>query len=132
MGQIADALRANLRELAQSDARSLRALDEELRAATTTSPSKPAAALPDGLERLTTTQLRARCKAAGLSRYSRLTKPELLALLRNGMGAGGTTQHSRRASPSVEDRLARVETLLLLVAEQVGVPREKVNQLLGS
>ena len=33
MGKIADALRSNLQELAQSDARSLRAIDQELKAA---------------------------------------------------------------------------------------------------
>ena len=34
MGRIADSLRANLREIAQSDARSLREMDAELKAAT--------------------------------------------------------------------------------------------------
>ena len=35
MGKIAEALRANLKAVAASDARSLRELDQELRAATT-------------------------------------------------------------------------------------------------
>ena len=34
MGRIADSLRANLREVAKSDARSLKEMDEELRTAT--------------------------------------------------------------------------------------------------
>jgi len=34
MGRIADSLRANLREVAKSDARSLKEMDEELRSAT--------------------------------------------------------------------------------------------------
>ena len=86
MGKIAEALRANLRSLAESDARSLRELDQELRNATA-----PATAVPQltGRERMaallgkgsfqqqTVATLKRLCRENGISGYSKLRKAEL-------------------------------------------------------
>ncbi|MEB3199425.1 MAG: hypothetical protein VKK62_02705 [Synechococcaceae cyanobacterium] len=130
MGEIADALRSNLRQLAQADARLLRELDAVLP--------------PDGLDALTVPELRQRCKEGGLKGYSGLKKPELLARLRAASGAppGGTvaaaatgaprpgpgsaiasapTAGSRPGQDSLEARLDRLEALLRRIAEHLGV-----------
>ena len=86
MGKIAEALRANLKAVAASDARSLRELDQELRNAT-----EPATAAPQltGRERMaallghgsfqqqTVTTLKRLCKEHGISGFSKLRKAEL-------------------------------------------------------
>ena len=86
MGKIAEALRANLKAVAASDARSLRELDQELRNAT-----EPATAAPQltGRERMaallghgsfqqqTVTTLKRLCRENGVSGYSKLRKAEL-------------------------------------------------------
>jgi hypothetical protein len=122
MGRIADALRANLRELAQADARLLRDLDAELPVA---SPAPPAA-LPDGLEQFSLTKLKQLCKQRGLRGYSSLRKPELLARLRSGdpqtsptLNRSGSQSGSSLAA--IEDRLDRMEALLLQIARHLGV-----------
>lgn len=130
MGRIADALRSNLRELARSDARSLRGLDAELRAAAAGGAAEPVAALAENLEQLTVQQLKARCRAAGLSRYSQLKKTELVALLGGGTVHSDAVSSSGAATISLEERLQRLEALLRLVAEQVGVPSEQIVALL--
>lgn len=58
MGKIAEALRANLRELAQADARMLRELDGALPLMAQTE-SRVAGELADGLERLGVKELKA-------------------------------------------------------------------------
>ena len=89
MGKIADALRSNLQELAQSDARSLRAIDQELKAAR--EPQPPAelnasidakALLGNGsFEKQSVNALKKLCKANGIKGYSKLKRPELSELL---------------------------------------------------
>ena len=89
MGKIADALRSNLQELAQSDARSLRAIDQELKAVREPQPPAELKAWIDAtallgsgsFEKQTATALRKLCKANGIKGYSKLKKPELSKLL---------------------------------------------------
>lgn len=86
MGEITDALRANLRELAQSDARLLRELDTLIPGGPASGESlptaRPAAQLDDGLERLSLQDLKDLCKQKRLKGFSKLRKNELIALLR--------------------------------------------------
>lgn len=86
MGQIAEALRANLKAVAASDARSLRELDQELRNATapaTTAPQltgreRMAALLGQGsFQQQTVATLKRLCKEHGITGYSKLRKAEL-------------------------------------------------------
>jgi hypothetical protein len=88
------------------------------------------AALPENLGKLTVQELKARCRAAGLSGYSRMKKAELVDLLRGGPTGPATAPSPRAAASSVEERLQRLEALLRLVAEQVGVPTEQIVALL--
>lgn len=132
MGQIADALRANLRELAQSDARSLRALEAELGAGQTRrAPATPTAALGDGLERLTVKALKARCRVQRLTGLSKASKAELIKALREAASTasplGKACEDPATPAPAtelarLEARIERLEALLLLIAGQVGVP----------
>ena len=86
MGKIAEALRANLQAIAQSDARSLRELDQELRNATAPATATPqltgrermAALLGRGsFQQQTVPTLKRLCKENGISGYSKLRKAEL-------------------------------------------------------
>ena len=91
MGQIADALRSNLQNLAQSDARSLRDLDQELRALRTTkASSQPTlgqrpdvqALLSGGtFQQHTVATLKRLCKTNGIKGFSKWRKAELVARL---------------------------------------------------
>jgi len=91
MGQIAEALRSNLRALAESDARSLRGLDQELKAVRDAHPprqqmllQKPevTALLGNGTFRQqTVATLRRLCKENGIKGVSKLRKAELAARL---------------------------------------------------
>ena len=93
MGKIAEALRGNLRSLAESDARSLRELDQELSALhTTQSTSQPAlpkrpdvkALLGGGtFQQQTVATLKRLCKENGIKGVSKLRKAELAARLRS-------------------------------------------------
>lgn len=132
MGRIADALRANLRELAQSDARSLRAIDAELRAASSGAPKEPLEDLPDDLDKHTVRELKARCRGAGLHGYSGLNKADLINLLRHGASGAVAAKAPRSATISVEARLQRIESLLCVVAEQVGVAKDQITDLIGT
>lgn len=122
MGKIAEALRSNLRELAQADARLLRELDEVL-------PS-------DGLDGLSIKQLKEHCRQRGLKGYSSLRKEELITRLRAAEGSGvlsaarfvapGRPATAPAAKPgsdlaSLEARLDRMEALLLRIAAHLGV-----------
>ena len=125
MGRIAEALRANLRELAQADARLLRELDGALPAASNPQPAA-AGTLADGLDAMSVPDLRALCKQQGLKCYSSLPKPALIARLRGGEPApAATTTAKAVAIPSgqaaIEARLDRMEALLQRIAERVGV-----------
>ena len=86
MGKIAEALRANLQAIAQSDARSLRELDQELRNATEpataapqlTAPERMAALLGKGsFQQQTVATLKRLCKEHAIKGYSKLRKAEL-------------------------------------------------------
>ena len=91
MGKIAEALRSNLRSLAESDARNLRDLDQELRALRDTHPSeqqvlpqRPAvkALLGGGtFQQQTVAELKRICKENGIKGVSKLRKAELAARL---------------------------------------------------
>jgi hypothetical protein len=105
MGRIAEALRSNLRELAQADARLLRELDVALPA--------------DGLEELTIKQLKERCSQQGLKGTSGLRKADLISRLRAGPSAPAATRGSDPAG--LEARLDRMESLLLRIAAHLGV-----------
>lgn len=105
MGRIAEALRSNLRELAQADARLLRELD---------------GALPtDGLEGLTIKQLKEHCRQRGLKGTSALRKADLISLLRASPSAPAALRGSQPAG--LEARLDRMEKLLLRIASHLGV-----------
>jgi hypothetical protein len=124
MGELADALRSNLRQLAQADARLLRELDDALPA--------------DGLDGLTLKQLKDRCKQLGLKGTSNLKKAELIQRLRAaGSAVGGRPARSlplakmapaTTPSPTtsselaaVQARLDRLEALLVRIAGHLGV-----------
>ena len=86
MGKIAEALRANLQAIAQSDARGLRELNQELRAATAPAASTPqltgrermAALLGKGsFQQQTVATLKRLCRENGIKGYSKLRKGEL-------------------------------------------------------
>ena len=124
MGELADALRSNLRTLAQADARLLRELDQALPA--------------DELDGLNLKQLKERCKQLGLKGTSNLKKAELIQRLR----AAGSTVEGEAARPlplakmvpastastaasnelaAVQARLDRLEALLVRIADHLGV-----------
>jgi hypothetical protein len=158
MGEIADALRASLRELAQADARLYRGLQQEL--ADPTPATKPPTALLDGdapasrdeLERLSVAVLWTFCKGKGIKGLSNGPKPKQIdALLSHPDGPplrcelplkaikgskGGATRGRTTAKAgasdlqALEQRLDRLEQLVLLIAQQVGVPHEAIERLL--
>ncbi len=105
MGRIAEALRSNLRELAQADARLLRELDGALPA--------------DGLEELTIKQLKEHCRQRGIKGTSGLRKADLIRRLRAGTSAPAALRESKPMG--LEARLDRMEALLLRIAAHLGV-----------
>jgi len=121
MGEITEALRANLRELALSDARLMR--DAEALA------SSAAPALDDGLERMGLKELRALGKQRGFKALTRCKKDELIAMLRGGGPAAAappalkaTATAPAPASPgflALEERLERMEALLQRIAARL-------------
>ena len=125
MGKIAEALRANLRELAQADARMLRELDGALPLMAQTEP-RLAGELADGLDRLGVKELKALCKERGFKGYTGLTKAALIQRLRGGEAQLAAKAPAKaEAMPSglaaIEARLDRMEALLQRIAERVGV-----------
>lgn len=138
MGKIADALRANLRELAQSDARSIRALEAELGAARPRrAPARQTGVLGDGLERLTVKALKERCREQGITARSNATKAGLIKTLREAApmaslpakaGEGAATPAPVTELARLEARIERLEGLLLLIASQVGVPEAALQR----
>jgi hypothetical protein len=158
MGQLTDTLRATLRDLAQSDARLYRGLQQEL--GETSPPSNAPAALLDGdppasreeLERLSVATLWSLCKGRGIKGLSSGPKPKQIdALLshpdgpplrsalpvkatkgnKGGATGGRVTAKAGGAElEALEQRLDRLEQLVLLIAQQVGVPHEAIERLL--
>lgn len=132
MGQITEALRRHLRDIAHSDARSLRAIGEAI-------PSEPCVDQPRAetqdesdrpstvdLHRLSKAELYSMCKQAGLRGLSKARKDELIEALLN-------TGSSPCTSPlSVTARLERLEKILLLIAQEVGIPQEQLQQIFNS
>ena len=122
MGKIAEALRANLRSLAESDARSLRELDQELRNATAPAASAPqltgrermAALLGHGsFQQQTVTTLKRLCRENGISGYSKLRKAELAKELE---------RHGVVPPPRPLENLKKTELIALVkqLLEQLG------------
>jgi len=90
MGRLAEALRENLREIAQSDARSLRAIDAELKAARG-AVGEPVLNQAEEIKHLlgsgtfmqqTKASLQALCKKNGITGFWKLNKAGLSAVLK--------------------------------------------------
>tara|TARA_B100000959_G_scaffold153238_1_gene160724 strand:- start:22 stop:387 length:366 start_codon:yes stop_codon:yes gene_type:complete len=89
MGQIADALRSNLREIAQSDARSLRQIDEALKDARDAvgihaiTPTRDVKALlgKGSFQQQTVATLKGLCRQHNITGYSKLKKADIAKLL---------------------------------------------------
>ncbi len=125
MGKIAEALRANLRELAQADARMLRELDGALPLMVQTEPWV-AGELGEGLDRLGVKELKALCKGRGFKGYTGLNKAALIQRLRGGVAPMAAKAPAKSVViPSglaaIEARLDRMEAMLQRIAERVGV-----------
>jgi hypothetical protein len=159
MGQLTDTLRATLRDLAQSDARLYRGLQEELGDPRPSS-NQPAVLLAgdapasrEELERLSVAVLWSLCKARGIKGLSKgPAAKQIDALLSHPDGppprsalpskatkgskrsAGGSKLTAKPAADelqALEQRLDRLEQLVLLIAQQVGVPPEAIGQLVA-
>ena len=118
MGEITEALRANLRELALSDARLMREVEAGSASA--------AVALDDGLDRMGLKELRALGKERGFKGLTRHKKDELIALLRGGVPApaaapGSALKASAPSLTALEERLERMEGLLQRIATRLEV-----------
>lgn len=121
MGEITEALRANLRELALSDARLMREAEAFA--------SSAAPALDDGLERMGLKELRALGKQRGFKALTRCKKDELIAMLRGGEPAPTAPPALKATAPvpaspglsALEDRLERMEALLQRIAARLDV-----------
>lgn len=119
MGEITEALRANLRELALSDARLMR----EAGALASSAPP----ALDDGLERMGLKELRALGKQRGFKALTRCKKDELIAMLRGADPAAAARPAITATVPgpespglsALEERLERMERLLLRIAARL-------------
>ena len=158
MGQLTDTLRATLRDLAQSDARLYRGLQEEL-GETRPASDQPAVLLAgdarasrEELERLSIKVLWELCKQRGITGLSKGPVPKQVdALLshpdgpplrsalpskatkgsKSPAGAGKTAPKTGTAElQALEQRLDRLEQLVLLIAQQVGVAPEAITRLL--
>ena len=158
MGQLTDTLRATLRDLAQSDARLYRGLQEEL--GDTRPATSPVAELIEGdapasreeLERLSIKVLWELCKQRGITGLSKGPVPKQVAALLShpdgpplrstlpikatkgskggAPGGKGTAKAGPTELQALEQRLDRMEQLVLLIAQQVGVPPEAITRLL--
>lgn len=121
MGQLADALRYHLHHLAQSDARSLRAINQELQVAVSPEGHGPSALAsskqqlallgPGSFQRQTVQSLWQICKANGIKGVSKLKKAELCKTLeREGIQAPPPPLESF----SKKELIAMLKTLLQL------------------
>ena len=159
MGEIADTMRSALRELAQADARLYRGLAEELGDGATAVEEPRALIQPEGgvpatsaqLMVLTGDVLQALCAQRGIKVAKRVRKDVMVDLLladpngppplsllpppkpkphSGGKGTGATGGKAGTAElQALEQRLVRLEQLVLLIAQQVGVPSAAIAQL---
>jgi hypothetical protein len=158
MGEIADTLRSTLRQLAQADARLYRGLAEELGDGGTTvkepraliQPEGGAPATEDQLLALKNDALQELCAQRGIKVAKRPRKDVMVGLLladpngppplsllpppktkasSGGKGPGGTGKAGNAELQALEQRLVRLEQLVLLIAQQVGVSPEAITQL---
>jgi hypothetical protein len=156
MGEIADTMRSALRELAQADARLYRGMAEELADGATAVEEPRALIQPEGGAPATEAQLLALkndalqelCAQRGIKVAKRPRKDLMVGLLladpngpppltllpppktktssdRKGTGKAGTAELQ-----ALEQRLVRLEQLVLLIAQQVGVAPEAIERLL--
>ena len=119
MGQIADALRANLKAVAESDARALRELDHELKAVSVPHGDSVAAlpGRPDfksllgrgSFKQQTVAALKKLCKQHGIKGYSKLKKPELCIALE---GKGVQAPHPPLESFSKKELVAMLKQVM--------------------
>ena len=120
MGQIAEALRANLKAVAESDARALRDLDRELKTASIQAAGSAPAALPGqasikallgrgSFSSQTVSTLKRLCKEHGIKGVSRLRKAELAARLE---AVGATPPPRPLESFSKKELVSMLKTLL--------------------
>jgi hypothetical protein len=159
MGEIADTMRSALRELAQADARLYRGLAEELGDGATAVEEPRALIQPEGGVPATEAQLLALkndalqelCAQRGIKVPNRPRKDLMVGLLLadpNGppplsllpppktktpsgvKGTGATGKAGPAELQSLEQRLVRLEQLVLLIAQQVGVPQDAITRLL--
>ena len=117
MGKIAEALRANLQAVAQSDARALRELDQELKAATAAIGAPAPAALngrkdvkallgQGSFEQQTVKTLKQLCKEHKIRGFSKLKKPELCKTL---------TEQGITPPPRPLERFSKKELIALVL-----------------
>ena len=159
MGEIADTMRSALRELAQADARLYRGLAEELGDGATAVEETRALIQPEGGVPATEAQLLALkgdvlqelCAQRGIKVAKRARKDVMVGLLladpngppplsllpppktktpSGGKGTGGTGKAGTAELQALEQRLVRLEQLVLLIAQQVGVAPEAIERLL--
>ena len=158
MGEIADTLRSTLRQLAQADARLYRGLAEELGDAT--APTNAPAALLDGDAPASREELKDQskdlllgfCKQRAIPRLSGKNKDQLIDLLLShpdgaplrsalpvkaskgskaaATGGRATAKAGAAEQQALAQRLDRLEQLVLLIAQQVGVPPAAIERLL--
>ena len=114
MGKISDALRANLREVAHSDARSLREINEELQKANRGNSGLAQLKAETRLnlllgkgsfEKQSVKTLRSLCKANGLKRFSSLNKSALCKLL---------NENNVQAPPPPLEKLTKAELINII------------------
>ena len=160
MGEIADTLRSTLRQLAQADARLYRGLAEELGDGDTAVEEPRALIQPKGGAPATEVQLLALkndalqelCAQRGIKVAKRPKKDLMVGLLladpngppplsllpppktktpSGGKATGATGGKAGTAElQALEQRLVRLEQLVLLIAQQVGVAPEAIERLL--
>jgi hypothetical protein len=152
-------MRSALRELAQADARLYRGLAEELGDGATAVEEPRALIQPEGGAPATEAQLLALkndalqelCAQRGIKVPNRPRKNLMVGLLladpngppplsllpppktktpSGGKGTGGTGKAGTAELQALEQRLVRLEQLVLLIAQQVGVAPEAIARLL--
>jgi hypothetical protein len=157
MGEIADTMRSALQQLAQADARLYRGLADELGDGATAVEEPRGLIQPEGGTPATEAQLLALkndalqelCAQRGIKVAKRPRKDLMVGLLladpngppplsllpppktkppSGGNGTGGKAGGAELQA--LEQRLARLEQLVLLIAQQVGVPPAAIERLL--